>query len=223
MELLSSYCLTEPNSGSDSAAMATTVKKDGNDYVLNGSKCFISGGSVSDVYVVMCKTGPKEISTILVEKGTKGLSYGKLEEKLGWRNQPTTMVNFEDCRVPQSNLVGNQGDGFKFAMKGLDGGRINMASCSLGGAAFCLDTAKDYIKGRKQFEKPLVDFQHLQFKLSDMATDLVASRLMVRNAAKLMDIDHKDKTMYAAMAKTSNFKQYTNSTSKSVYDQPLKP
>jgi len=201
MDLFASYCLTEPNSGSDASAMMTTAKKDGGDYVLNGSKCFISGGSVSDVYVVMCKTDAKSISTILVEKGTKGLSFGKLEEKLGWNSQPTTMVMFEDCRVPQSHLIGKEGEGFKFAMKGLYGGRINIASCSLGGAAFCLDTTKEYIKTRKQFGKALADFQHLQFKYADMATDLVASRLLVRNAARMMDVDHKEKTLYAAMAK----------------------
>jgi len=201
MEKFSSYCLTEPNSGSDAAAMQTTAKEQGDYYVLNGSKCFISGGSVSDIYVVMAKTGDKEISCFLVEKGTPGLSFGKLEEKMGWRNQPTSMVMFEDCKIPKSNLIGSKGIGFKIAMKGLDGGRINIASCSLGGASFCLDTANEYVRSRKQFGKPLADLQNIQFKLADMATDLTASRLMVRNAARMMDEDHPEKTMYSAMAK----------------------
>jgi len=200
MDIFASYCLTEPNSGSDAAAMQTTAKKDGGDYLLNGSKCFISGAD-SDIFIVMCKTDSKSISAIVVEKGSKGLSFGKLEEKMGWNSQPTSMVIFEDCRVPQSNLLGKEGEGFKFAMKGLDGGRINIASCSLGGAAFCLQAAQDYIKTRKQFGKTLSEFQHLQFKIADMSTDLVSSRLMVRNAARMMDVDHKEKTMYAAMAK----------------------
>jgi len=201
MDKFSSYCLTEPNSGSDSAAMQTTAKEQGDSYVLNGSKCFISGGSVSDIYIVMAKTGEKEISCFLVEKGTPGLSFGKLEEKMGWKNQPTSMVMFEDCKIPKENLIGTKGSGFKIAMQGLDGGRINIASCSLGGAAFCLDTARDYVKSRKQFGKPLSDFQNIQFKLADMATDLVASRLMVRNAARMIDSQHPEKTMFSAMAK----------------------
>eukprot|EP01017_Pseudomicrothorax_dubius_P038785 TRINITY_DN5865_c0_g1_i3.p1 TRINITY_DN5865_c0_g1~~TRINITY_DN5865_c0_g1_i3.p1 ORF type:complete len:450 (-),score=97.89 TRINITY_DN5865_c0_g1_i3:119-1414(-) len=200
-DLIASYCLTEPNSGSDSAAMQTQAKRDGGDFVLNGSKCFISGGSVSDLYVVMCKTGEKEISTIVVEKGTKGLSFGKKEEKMGWRSQPTTMVIFDDCRVPQANLLGKAGDGFKFAMKGLDGGRINIASCSLGGAAFGLETTREYIQTRKQFKKPLADHQYLQYKLADMATDLSASRAMVRRAAQLLDAGDPQHTVGAAMAK----------------------
>eukprot|EP01016_Furgasonia_blochmanni_P014286 TRINITY_DN1745_c0_g1_i3.p1 TRINITY_DN1745_c0_g1~~TRINITY_DN1745_c0_g1_i3.p1 ORF type:complete len:253 (-),score=46.84 TRINITY_DN1745_c0_g1_i3:63-821(-) len=149
----------------------------------------------------MCKTGEKEISTILVENGTKGLAFGKKEEKLGWNSQPTTMVLFEDCRVPVANLIGKPGEGFKIAMKALDGGRINIASCSLGGAAFCLDAAQDYVQTRKQFGQPLSAFQNTQFKLADMVTDLTASRLIVRNAARMMDADHPDKTVYAAMAK----------------------
>lgn len=201
MELFASYCLTEPGSGSDAAGMLTFAKDAGDHYILNGSKCFISGGSFSDVYIVMCKTGDKEISTLVVEKGTPGLSFGNLEKKLGWKNQPTSMVIFEDCKVPKSNLLGKKGMGFKFAMMGLDGGRINIASCSLGGASFCIDTALDYVKGRKQFGKPIAEFQNTQFKLADMTTDLIASRNMVRNAAKMMDEAHPEKTFYAAMAK----------------------
>lgn len=175
-EIVASYCLTEPNSGSDAASMKTFAKKDGTDYVLSGSKCFISGGGVSDLYLVMCKTGENEVSTILVPKGTPGLSFGKKEEKMGWRNQPTTMVMFEDCRVPKENLIGKEGDGFKFAMQGLNGGRINIASCSLGGASFALDQSISYSLERKQFGKSLSQFQNVQFQLANMASNLTASR-----------------------------------------------
>lgn len=199
LELLSSYCLTEPNSGSDAAAMKTFAKKEGSDYIINGSKCFISGGSVSDIYIVICKTSEKEISAFIVEKGTQGLSFGKLEQKMGWRASPTTMVMFDDCKIPERNKL--SGNGFKIAMKALDGGRINIGSCSLGGATFCLEKAKEYLKSRKQFGKNLSDFQYLQFKLSDMVTNLMASRLMIRNAARMMDSNHKDKTLHSAMAK----------------------
>lgn len=192
----SSYCLTEPNSGSDAIAMKSFAEDKGDHFLLNGSKAFISGGGESDLYLVMCKTGEKEVSCLIVEKGTKGLGFGKNEIKMGWNVQPTRAVIFEDCKVPKENLLGNRGDGFKFAMSGLDGGRVNIASCSLGGAAFCLETATQYIKTRKQFGKTLSNFQYLQFKLAQMATDLEASRLMVRNAANLMDQNHKDKTMY---------------------------
>lgn len=147
MDKFSSYCLTEPNSGSDSRAMKTTAKFDNGDYVINGSKCFISGGSVSDYYLVMCKTNENEISCLLVEKGTPGLSFGKLEEKMGWRSSPTTMVMFDNVRVPERNLINKKGMGFKMAMSALDGGRINIGSCSLGGAALAFDTAKDYMLG----------------------------------------------------------------------------
>lgn len=192
----SSYCLTEPNSGSDAAAMKSFAEDKGDHFLLNGSKAFISGAGESDVYLVMCKTGEKEVSCLIIEKGTPGLNFGKDEVKMGWNTQPTKAVLFEDCKVPKENLLGNRGDGFKIAMSGLDGGRVNIASCSLGGAAFCLETATEYIKTRKQFGKTLSNFQYLQFKLAQMATDLEASRLMVRNAANLMDENHKDKTMY---------------------------
>ena len=191
-----SYCLTEPNSGSDAIAMKSIAEDKGDYFLLNGEKAFISGAEDGDVYLVMCKTGPKETSCLIVDKGTKGLKFGKNEHKMGWNVQPTKAVIFEDCKIPKENLLGERGQGFKIAMSGLDGGRVNIASCSLGGAAFCLDTATQYIKTRKQFGQPLANFQYLQFRLAQMATDLEASRLMVRNAARMMDEKNKDKTMY---------------------------
>jgi isobutyryl-CoA dehydrogenase len=176
MDIFTSYCLTEPDSGSDSRAMKTFARKDGDDYVINGSKMFISGGSHTQLYFVMAKTSEKDVSTFLVEYGTKGLSFGKLEEKMGWTIQPTTLVTFDDVRIPKANMIGTEGMGFKIAMMGLDGGRINIASCSLGGAAYCLELARKYMLTRKQFGKRLADMQYLQFKFADMATDLVASR-----------------------------------------------
>jgi alkylation response protein AidB-like acyl-CoA dehydrogenase len=204
MELIASYCLTEPGAGSDAASLATTARLDGDHYVLNGSKAFISGAGVSDVYVCMVRTGgpgPKGVSTIVVEKGTPGLSFGANEKKLGWKSQPTALVNFDNCRVPVANRVGEEGQGFSIAMAGLDGGRINIASCSLGGASFALDTAKAYLSQRKQFGKPLSDFQALQFKLADMATELDAARLLVRRAAHALDNKDPKATQYSAMAK----------------------
>ena len=204
MELIASYCLTEPGAGSDAASLATTARLDGDHYVLNGSKAFISGAGVSDIYVCMVRTGgpgPKGISTVVVEKGTPGLSFGANEKKLGWKSQPTALVNFDNCRVPVANRVGEEGQGFSIAMAGLDGGRINIASCSLGGAGFALDTAKAYLGQRKQFGKPLSDFQALQFKLADMATELDAARLLVRRAAHALDNKDPKATQYSAMAK----------------------
>jgi alkylation response protein AidB-like acyl-CoA dehydrogenase len=204
METVASYCLTEPGSGSDAASLRTTARRDGGDYVLNGSKAFISGGGASDVYLVMCRTGadgPRGISTILVETGTPGLSFGAQEKKLGWNSQPTAMVQFDDCRVPASNLVGEEGEGFRIAMSALDGGRVNIAACSLGGAGFALETALAYTQTRQQFGRPLADFQALQFRLADMATDLEASRLMVLRAAAAVDAGDPDKTRLCAMAK----------------------
>ncbi len=204
METIASYCLTEPGSGSDAASLRTTARRDGGDYVLNGAKAFISGGGVSDVYLVMCRTGaegPRGISTILVEKGTPGLSFGAQERKLGWNSQPTAMVQFDDCRVPAANLVGEEGQGFRIAMAALDGGRVNIGACSLGGAGFALETALDYVRTRKQFGRPLAEFQALQFKLADMATELEASRLMVLRAAAAIDTDDPDKSRLCAMAK----------------------
>ncbi len=204
MDYIASYCLTEPGAGSDAASLATSAKLDGDHYVLNGSKAFISGAGTSDIYVVMVRTGgpgPKGISTLVVENGTPGLSFGANEKKLGWKSQPTALVNFDNCRVPVINRVGEEGQGFSIAMAGLDGGRINIASCSLGGAALALDTTRAYLTTRKQFGKPLADFQALQFRLADMATELEAARLMVRRAAHALD--HKDPraTQYSAMAK----------------------
>jgi len=204
MELIASYCLTEPGSGSDAADLRTTARLDGDHYVLNGGKAFISGGGVSDVYVVMARTGgdgAKGVSAFVVEKGTPGLSFGGNERKMGWNAQPTAAVNFDDCRVPVANRIGQEGEGFRFAMMGLDGGRLNIASCSLGGAQFALDTAKAYLETRKQFGKPLKDFQALQFKLADMATELEAARLMVRRAAHALDNRDPQVTKLCAMAK----------------------
>ena len=204
MELIASYCLTEPGSGSDAAALKTTARLDGDHYVLNGSKAFISGAGTSDIYVVMVRTGgpgPKGVSAIVVEDGTPGLSFGANEKKMGWKSQPTAMVNFDDCRVPAANRIGAEGDGFRFAMAGLDGGRINIASCSLGGAGFALDAAKAHLETRQQFGNPLKDFQGLAWRFADMATEMDAARLMVRRAAHALDSKDPKATQYCAMAK----------------------
>ncbi len=204
MEHFASYCLTEPDSGSDAAALKTSAVRDGDDYVINGSKAFISGGSAADVYVCMLRTGDESangISCIAVEKGAPGLSFGKLERKLGWNSQPTAAVIFEDCRVPVENLIGTEGDGFRIAMQGLDGGRLNIGACSIGGARACLDTTRDYLKERKQFGQPLADFQALQFSLADMATELESARLMIHRAAWMLDNGMHGATVAAAMAK----------------------
>jgi len=204
LEKYSSYCLTEPNSGSDSAALRTSAKKEGDYYILNGEKAFISGGGYSDVYIVMCRTGdqtPHGISCILVEKGTPGLKFGKKEKKLGWNSQPTSAVIFEDCKVPVKNLIGVEGEGFKIAMKALDGGRINIGACSIGAAQACLQFATEHVTVRKQFGQTLSKFQNIQFKIADMATELTASRLMIRAAATKLDSVDKDATLYCAMAK----------------------
>jgi len=204
MEHFASYCLTEPNAGSDAAALRTRATRDGDHYVLNGSKAFISGGGSADVYVVMVRTGeagPKGISTLVVEKDTPGLSFGKQEEKLGWHSQPTAAVIFEGCRVPVANRLGAEGEGFAIAMQGLDGGRINIAACSLGGARACLEAATGHMRERTQFGRKLADFQALQFKLADMATELEAARLMVHRAAVALDETAPDATLVCAMAK----------------------
>ena len=204
MELIASYCLTEPGSGSDAAAMRSTARLDGDHYVLNGQKAFISGGGVSDLYVCMLRTGgegAKGVSAIVVENGTPGLSFGANERKMGWNSQPTTTVNFDDCRVPAENLVGKEGEGFRYAMTGLDGGRINIAACSLGGAQAALESAKDHMETRSTFGSPLKEKQALQFKIADMATELEAARLMVRNAADALDKKHPRATQLCAMAK----------------------
>lgn len=204
MEHLASYCLTEPSSGSDAASLRTSAEKDGDTYSLNGEKVFISGGGVSNVYVVMVRTGepgPKGISALVVEKGMEGLSFGANEKKMGWNSQPTTAVIFNNCRVPIANRLGNEGDGFKIAMKALDGGRINIASCSLGGAQACLDKSLNYIQERQQFGKPLSALQSIQFKIADMATHLEAAKLMTRQAACKLDQQHPQATKAWAMAK----------------------
>ena len=199
-----SYCLTEAGAGSDAASLQTKATLDGDHYVLNGAKAFISGGGRSDIYVVMVRTGgagPKGISTIVVEKGTEGLSFGAQEKKMGWHSQPTCVVNFEDCRVPKANLVGAEGDGFKIAMKGLDGGRLNIGACSLGAAQACLGLTVQYMDDRKQFGKKLNEFQALQFRIADMATELEAARLLLHKAASKVDAGDHDATAFAAMAK----------------------
>lgn len=204
MEHMASYCLTEPGSGSDAAALKTRAVRDGDHYVLNGTKAFISGGSTSDIYVCMVRTGadgPGGVSCLVVEKGSPGLSFGKQERKMGWHSQPTAQVIFEDCRVPIANRIGEEGDGFKIAMMGLDGGRLNIAACSLGGARAALEQTRAYMGDRKQFGKPLAAFQALQFRIADMATELEAARLMVHRAASALDAKHPEATMYCAMAK----------------------
>jgi alkylation response protein AidB-like acyl-CoA dehydrogenase len=220
MEKIASYCLTEPGSGSDAAALRTTAKPDGNAfYTINGSKAFISGAGFSDLYVLMCRTGeegPKGVSTVLVEDGAKGLSFGKLEDKMGWRAQPTAIVAFDNCKVPVENRIGPEGEGFKYAMKGLDGGRLNIAACALGGAQDAFDRALAYVQERKQFGKRIVDFQNTQFTLADMETDLAASRALLHQAAKKLDAKSPDATKFCAMAK-----RFVTDTAFKVADQAL--
>jgi butyryl-CoA dehydrogenase len=204
MDVLGSYCLTEPQSGSDAASLKSYAMREGDHYVLNGSKAFISGGSVSDVYLCMVRTGDAShhgISCLLIEKNTPGLSFGKLEKKMGWRNQPTSMLFFENCRVPVKNRIGDEGAGFKIALNALNGGRINIAACSLGGAATCLRLTQRYLNERHQFGKPLSDMQALRFYFADMLTDFEAARLMVYRAAEALDKAHPQAPMYCAMAK----------------------
>lgn len=201
MQHFASYCLTEPNAGSDAGSLKTTAIKKDNHYIINGSKAFISGGSASDIYLCMVRTADDKISCVLVPKDTPGLRFGNKEKKLGWHSQPTTMVFFEDCKVPCENLIGQEGQGFKIALSGLNGGRINIAACSLGGARQCLDLATNYISERKQFGNALQDFQTVQFKIADMATKLHGATLMVRQAAHALDNKHEKAIMYCAMAK----------------------
>ncbi|MDF3196345.1 isobutyryl-CoA dehydrogenase [Pseudomonas sp. 1928-m] len=204
-ELLASYCLTEPDAGSDAAHLRTRAKRDGDDYVLDGSKCFISGAGSTDVLIVMARTGEesgaKGVSCFLVPADAEGVKYGRNELKMGWRAQPTRTITFEGVRIPAGNRIGPEGQGFVYAMKGLDGGRINIASCSLGAAQAALEQSLRYVEERKQFGKPLSDFQSLQFKLADMLTDLTASRQMVRLAAHKLDHGHSEASLYCAMAK----------------------
>ena len=203
-EQLASYCLTEPGSGSDAASLRTSAKREGDHYIVNGSKMFISGAGETDVLVVMVRTGepgPKGVSALVIPADAEGIVYGKAEEKMGWNAQPTRLVTFENVKVPIDNLLGSEGEGFTFAMKGLDGGRINIATCSIGTAQQALETATEYMKEREQFGKPIAAFQGLQFKLADMATELVAARQLVRLAAFKLDSNDAEKTAYCAMAK----------------------
>ena len=204
MEHFASYCLTEPDAGSDAASLKTRAVREGDHYVLDGAKAFISGGGTSDLYVCMVRTGDagsRGISCIVVEKGTPGLSFGAQEKKLGWKSQPTAMVMFDRCRVPVANRIGAEGEGFRIAMGGLNGGRLNIAACSIGGAQFCLDRTVDYMRERKQFGQRLADFQALRFRMADYATELEAARLMVRRAAAAVTNREPGATRLAAMAK----------------------
>ncbi|WP_133127180.1 acyl-CoA dehydrogenase family protein [Legionella nagasakiensis] len=204
MDVLASYCLTEPESGSDAASLKTRAVRAGEDYVINGCKAFISGGSESDVYLCMVRTGDDSyqgISCILIEKDRPGLSFGKLEKKMGWRSQPTSMVYFENCRVPMTNRVGKEGMGFKIALNALNGGRVNIAACSLGGALACLRLTQAYMKERKQFGKSLAAMQALRFYFADMLTDFEAARLMVYRAADSLDKEDAKAPINCAMAK----------------------
>ncbi|HEX7852687.1 MAG TPA: acyl-CoA dehydrogenase family protein [Sphingobium sp.] len=204
MEKLGGYCLTEPGSGSDAAALKTTARLEGDHYVVNGTKQFITGGGVNDVYVVMVRTGDngaKGISALVIEKGMEGVSFGAPEKKLGWNSSPTAQVILDNVKVPVANRVGNEGDGFKFAMAGLDGGRVNIGACSLGGAQRCLDEAIGYVKDRSQFGKAIAEFQNTQFTLADMAIDLEAARALLYLAADKVTNGAPDKTRFSAMAK----------------------
>ena len=203
-EKLASYCLTEPNAGSDAGNLRSTARADGDNYIVNGSKMFISGAGSTDILVAMLRTGgdgPKGISAFAIPADAPGISYGKKEEKMGWNSQPTRTVTFEDVVVPAANILGKEGEGFKIAMKGLDGGRINIATCSIGTAQAALEATIEYVKERKQFGQAIADFQNTQFKLADMTTDLVAARQMVRLAAFKLDSGDSEASIYCAMAK----------------------
>jgi alkylation response protein AidB-like acyl-CoA dehydrogenase len=218
-EWLGSYCLTEPGSGSDAAALKTKAVRDGDHYVVTGSKAFISGGGENEVYVTMVRTGEegaKGISCLVIEKDMPGVSFGALERKLGWHSQPTAQVNFDAVRVPVENLVGSEGQGFRIAMMGLDGGRLNIGACSLGGAQRCLDEAIAYTRERKQFGQAIADFQATQFTLADMETELQAARALLYMAAAKVSADAPDKTRFAAMAK-----RLATDTGSSVVDRAL--
>nr|WP_294847303.1 acyl-CoA dehydrogenase family protein [uncultured Sphingomonas sp.] len=219
MERIASYCLTEPSSGSDAAALKTRAVRDGDHYVVSGSKAFISGGGENEIYVTMVRTGedgPKGISCLVIEKDMSGVSFGANEKKLGWHSQPTAQVNFDEVRVPVSNRVGGEGEGFRIAMMGLDGGRLNIGACSLGGAQRCLDEAINYTKERKQFGKAIADFQNTQFMLADMETELQAARYLLYVAAAKVTANAPDKSKFAAMAK-----RLATDTGSSVVDRAL--
>ncbi|WP_380784132.1 acyl-CoA dehydrogenase family protein [Sphingomonas sp. R86520] len=219
MDRLGSYCLTEPGSGSDAAALKTRAVRDGDDWIVTGSKQFISGAGENEVYVTMVRTGeegPKGISCLVIEKDMPGVSFGANEKKLGWHSQPTRQVIFDGVRVPGANMVGGEGDGFRIAMMGLDGGRLNIGACSLGGAQRCLDEAIAYTKDRRQFGKAIADFQNTQFMLADMATELEAARALLYIAAAKVTANAPDKTKFAAMAK-----RLATDTGSSVVDRAL--
>ncbi len=219
MDRLGSYCLTEPGSGSDAAALKTRAVRDGDDWIVTGSKQFISGAGENEVYVTMVRTGedgPKGISCLVIEKDMPGVSFGANEKKLGWHSQPTRQVIFDGVRVPGANMVGGEGEGFRIAMMGLDGGRLNIGACSLGGAQRCLDEAIAYTKDRKQFGKAIADFQNTQFMLADMATELEAARALLYMAAAKVTANAPDKTKFAAMAK-----RLATDTGSSVVDRAL--
>ncbi|MGZ8297964.1 MAG: acyl-CoA dehydrogenase family protein [Allosphingosinicella sp.] len=219
MERMGSYCLTEPGSGSDAAALKTRAVKDGDHYVVSGSKAFISGAGENEVYVTMVRTGvdgPKGISCLVIEKDMPGVSFGAQERKVGWHSQPTAQVNFDEVRVPAENLVGGEGEGFRIAMMGLDGGRLNIGACSLGGAQRCLDEAIAYTRERKQFGTPIADFQAIQFTLADMETELQAARMLLYVAAVKVTENAPDKSRFAAMAK-----RLATDTGSSVVDRAL--
>ncbi|MEG3169609.1 acyl-CoA dehydrogenase family protein [Sphingomonas sp. LB3N6] len=219
MDRLASYCLTEPGSGSDAAALKTRAVRDGDDWIVTGSKQFISGAGENEVYVTMVRTGedgPKGISCLVIEKDMPGVSFGANEKKLGWHSQPTRQVIFDGVRVPAANMVGGEGEGFRIAMMGLDGGRLNIGACSLGGAQRCLDEAIAYTKDRKQFGKAIADFQNTQFMLADMATELEAARALLYIAAAKVTASAPDKTKFAAMAK-----RLATDTGSSVVDRAL--
>ncbi|USU08247.1 acyl-CoA dehydrogenase family protein [Sphingomonadaceae bacterium OTU29MARTA1] len=219
MDRLASYCLTEPGSGSDAAALKTRAVRDGDDWLVTGSKQFISGAGENEVYVTMVRTGeegPKGISALVIEKDMPGVSFGANERKLGWHSQPTRQVTFDNVRVPAENIVGGEGEGFRIAMMGLDGGRLNIGACSLGGAQRCLDEAIGYTKDRKQFGKAIADFQNTQFTLADMATELEAARALLYMAAAKVTANAPDKTRFAAMAK-----RLATDTGSSVVDRAL--
>jgi len=219
MEAMGSYCLTEPSSGSDAAALKTRAVLDGDHYVVSGSKAFISGAGANDVMVAMVRTGeegPKGISALVIEKDMPGVSFGAQEKKLGWHSQPTAQVNFDEVRVPVANRVGAEGEGFRIAMMGLDGGRLNIGACSLGGAQRCLDEAINYTRERKQFGQPIADFQATQFTLADMETELQAARYLLYVAAAKVNANAPDKTKFAAMAK-----RLATDTGSAVVDRAL--
>ncbi|WP_322964230.1 acyl-CoA dehydrogenase family protein [Sphingomonas fuzhouensis] len=219
MARMASYCLTEPGSGSDAAALKTRAVRDGDHYVVSGSKQFISGGGENEVYVTMVRTGedgPKGISCLVIDKDTPGVSFGANERKLGWHSQPTRQVMFDNVRVPVANRLGAEGEGFRIAMMGLDGGRLNIGACSLGGAQRCLDEAVAYVKDRRQFGKAIAEFQNTQFTLADMATELEAARALLYLAAAKVTAGAPDRTRFAAMAK-----RLATDTGSSVVDRAL--